>query len=119
MKRAVKYSGKLSYEETSETLEDLGQIDISTKSIWRLVQRWGQVMKKAEQEEDRRANHSIEEARRQEAGQREDPRMGVSMDGTMINIRGEGWKELKVGCIFEVEQKPVFDVGTKEWDDQA
>ena len=119
MKRAVKYSGKLSYEETSETLEDLGQIDISTKSIWRLVQRWGQVMKKAEQEEDRRANHSTEEVTKQEGEQREDPRMGVSMDGTMINIRGEGWKELKVGCIFEVDQKPIFDVESKEWDDQA
>lgn len=24
------------------------------------------------------------------------------MDGTMIHIRKEGWKELKVGCVFEV-----------------
>jgi hypothetical protein len=33
------------------------------------------------------------------------------MDGTMIHICGEGWKELKVGCVFEigsqVEKKPL------------
>ena len=119
VKRAVKYSGKLSYEETSETLADLGQIEISTKSIWRLVQRWGQVMKQVEQEEDQQANQLFEEAEKQDVEQREDQRMGVSMDGTMVNIRGEGWKELKVGCFFEVNQKALFDAETKEWVDQA
>ena len=29
--------------------------------------------------------------------------MGVSMDGGMINIRDEGWKETKTGCVFEVK----------------
>jgi hypothetical protein len=24
---------------------------------------------------------------------------GVSMEGGMVNIRGEGWKELKVGAV--------------------
>jgi hypothetical protein len=31
------------------------------------------------------------------------------MDGTMIHIREEGWKELKVGCVFDVEVRSVFD----------
>jgi hypothetical protein len=26
------------------------------------------------------------------------------MDGTMIHIRVEGWKELKVGFVFDIEQ---------------
>jgi len=119
VQRAVKYSGKLSYEETQENLEDLGQIEISTSSIWRLVQRWGEVMKKIEQEEDERANRLSEEPVKPECKPQEDPRMAVSMDGTMINVRGEGWKELKAGCFFEVKQKCVFDAETKEWVDQA
>ncbi len=24
------------------------------------------------------------------------------MDGAMVNVRGEGWKEAKIGCVFEV-----------------
>jgi hypothetical protein len=37
-KRAVKYSGKLSYGEAAEALVELGQIEISGKSVWRLTQ---------------------------------------------------------------------------------
>ena len=46
-------------------------------------------------------------------------RMGVGMDGAMVHIRDEGWKELKVGTVFEVEQQPVLDEKTKEWRDTA
>jgi len=35
--------------------------------------------------------------------------MGVAMDGMMVNVRGEGWKELKVGCVFELEQRRTED----------
>jgi hypothetical protein len=31
--------------------------------------------------------------------------MGVALDGGMICIVGEGWKELKAGCVFEVETR--------------
>ena len=40
--------------------------------------------------------------------------MGVSMDGGKVHIRGEGWKELKVGCVFEIEVRPTWDKETKE-----
>ncbi|MCL5998823.1 MAG: hypothetical protein M1546_22610 [Chloroflexi bacterium] len=26
--------------------------------------------------------------------------LGVSLDGVKFNVRGEGWKEAKVGCVF-------------------
>jgi hypothetical protein len=32
-----------------------------------------------------------------------DQRKGVSMDGGMVNIRHQGWRELKVGTVFDVE----------------
>ena len=39
--------------------------------------------------------------------------MGVAMDGGMIHILGEGWKELKIGCIFDVEVGPTLDRETE------
>ena len=40
--------------------------------------------------------------------------MGVAMDGAIIHIRKEGWKELKLGCIFDVEVLTEQDPVTHE-----
>ena len=40
--------------------------------------------------------------------------MGVAIDGAMIHIRGEGWKEFKVGSVFELDKKMVWDERVKE-----
>jgi hypothetical protein len=36
-RQAVKYSGKLPFAEAAEALQEIGQIDISVKSVWRLT----------------------------------------------------------------------------------
>ena len=41
-------------------------------------------------------------------------RMGVGMDGALIFVLEEGWKELKVGCLFQVIQKDMLDKTTLE-----
>jgi hypothetical protein len=41
-------------------------------------------------------------------------RMSVSMDGAMLYVLEEGWKELKVGTVFEVEPVKVLDKTTLE-----
>jgi hypothetical protein len=41
-------------------------------------------------------------------------RKGVSLDGGMVNIRGEGWKEVKVGAVYDVEQRLERDPVTRE-----
>jgi hypothetical protein len=45
---------------------------------------------------------------------REVGRKGVSLDGGMIQIRGEGYKEFKMGTIFDVEQRWERDPKTRE-----
>ena len=35
--------------------------------------------------------------------------MGVALDGAMMNIKTEGWKEVKVGALFEVVVEPEPD----------
>lgn len=114
-KRAVEYSGKLSYEETAEALVDLGQIDISAKSVWRLTQHWGGVMQQVESRESLEANGVVESTATGKVEKKTDVRLGAAMDGAMIYIRGEEWKELKVGCLFEVEAEPTFDQGSGDW----
>lgn len=44
--------------------------------------------------------------------------MGVAMDGGMVHIRDEGWKEFKVGSVFEIEQRLVRDSETETWGEQ-
>jgi len=114
-KQAVKYSGKLSYEESTEALNELAQIEISVKSVWRLTQRWGAVFQAVEAKEDEQANRKIENSATGRVEQKSDSRLGASMDGTMIYIRGEEWKELKVGCLFDVETEPTLDTETGDW----
>jgi len=41
-------------------------------------------------------------------------RMGASMDGTIVHVRGEGWKELKVGCIHEMGSELTWDEASGE-----
>jgi hypothetical protein len=111
---AVKYSGKLPFAEAAEALQEIGQIDISVKSVWRLTDRWGAALQAVEAKEDERANRSYEPPTVNPLEPKAQKRRGASMDGTMIYIREEGWKELKVGCLFDVELAETFDPETKD-----
>jgi hypothetical protein len=116
---AVKYSAKLTFAEAREALQELAQIEISENSVWRLTQHWGEALKQVEAQEDERANGTVESQVTGKVETKSDVRLGAAMDGTMIYIRGEAWKELKVGCFFEVEQAPTLDPETMDWVDLA
>lgn len=115
----MKYSGKLSYGEATEALLELAQVDMSINSVWRLTQHWGEALKTVEAQEDEQANGSVETLARPPSPAPVDVRLGTSMDGTMLYLREEGWKELKVGCFFEVEPIPTLDPETLDWVDLA
>ncbi len=105
----------LPYERAAEVLEEIGQITISDTSVWRRTQEWGEQFRQMEEEERERANTLS--ASSEERPEKREPglRMGAAMDGGMIHIRGEGWKELKVGTIFRVGQRSVWDEESGEW----
>lgn len=46
-------------------------------------------------------------------------RKAVSMDGGMVNIREEGWRELKVGAVFDVESRLQRNPQTRELEPMA
>ena len=99
----------MEYEEAEEVLEKVGQIHISDSSIWRHTQTWGKQFQVLAERERIQAN--VLEGRWGGPYRAEEPkgRMGVSMDGTMIYVRGERWKELKIGSVFDVEVRPTLD----------
>lgn len=111
----MKYSGKLPYAEAAEALQEMGQIDISTNSVWRLTQRWGAALEAMEAKEDEQASRTYEHTGVNPIEPEAEKRRGVAMDGTMLYVREEGWKELKVGCFFDVELAPTVDPQTNDW----
>lgn len=90
---------------------------MSASSIWRRVEKWGRQFKLKEQ--NRQATEMALPHRGQViCGQKASKaKKGVAMDGAMVHLRTEGWKELKIGCIFDIEAKATFDPISREWMD--
>lgn len=108
-----------SFAEAEAVFERIGHLTISDSSLWRRKETWGVVFKAIEDAEREKANtlSRANEFRGRVLGSEQ--RIGVSMDGTMVHIRGEGWKELKVGCSFDIEVHPTWNKESQEWEDLA
>jgi hypothetical protein len=115
LKLVVWLSGIVDYETVEEVLEKVGQIHISDSSVWRHTQGWGKGFQLIFEKERIRSN--VLPGRWGAPCKRAEPkgRMGVAMDGGMIHIRDEGWKEIKVGSLFDVEVRPTLDEETGDW----
>ena len=112
-------SGIVDYEKAEQVLQRVGQMEVSDSSVWRQVQQWGQSFQALFEIERMRAN--VLPGRWGGPCRKAEPkgRMGAAMDGTKMHIRDEGWKELKVGSVFDVEVRPTRDRETGEWADVA
>jgi hypothetical protein len=112
-------SGIVDYRKAEEILARVGQIEVSDNTVWRRLQEWGERFEEIAEKERIRA--TVLPGRWGAPNREMQPlgRMGVAMDGTMIHIRGEGWKELKVGCVFDVEERPTLDPETGDREDLA
>jgi hypothetical protein len=112
-------SGLMEFEEAARVLNQIGQIPISDTSVWRRAQKWGQRFQ-AEATAQRAIATAAPARGVPVAGEARDlPEMGVAMDGAKVYIRGEDWKELKVGCVFDVQVRPTVDKSTGETLDLA
>lgn len=104
VKWMVWLSGVMDFEMAEQVLQQIGQVNVSDTSIWRCTQERGEKFRRLAEEERAQAMSisGYEESLRRLMPK---GRMGVAMDGGMINIRGEGWKELKVGSISPLLMK--------------
>ena len=115
MRAAVWVSGLVSsFEQAQAVLERIGRINMASASVWRRVQVWGAPFSAVLEAERQQANALPVKWEPPSRAVKTDQRMGVALDGTMIHIRQEGWKELKVGDVFQVAVRPTVDARTKE-----
>jgi hypothetical protein len=108
-----------SFEHAQDVMQRIGHLSISDSSIWRRKEEWGAQFQQIEQEQCRRANTvgSAEAFRARVLGTQK--RVATSMDGTMVRIRQEGWKELKVGCCCQLRVYPTPDPVSGDWEELA
>jgi hypothetical protein len=110
-------SGLLPYEQCERVFKTIGERWVSASSIWRQTRQHGERLQTyAEQQ---RQQVSVERIQFPDTKHDHDQRKGVSMDGGMVNIRGEGWRELKVGTVFDVELRLERNPQTQALEEMA
>lgn len=115
MCEAVWLSGVIpSYERVAEILHRIGGMTLSRTTIWRCTQEAGEKFCRLEAVERKRATALPEQWSPPSRAEVADQRMGVALDGALVNIREEGWKEVKIGTVFEVKVVPTPDPATGE-----
>ena len=114
LREMVWLSGKMTYADATEVLNRLGQVAVSQGSVRRGVIKWGEQMQQVEQANQEKGNALPERGRvvRGEAGK--SGRLGGAMDGAQVHLKDEGWKELKVGAVFELGTALVYDKDSGE-----
>jgi hypothetical protein len=86
----------LPYETASECLETLLGVKISDSTVYRLTDKKGQqALEQIEKDKEWKKEELTNKS--------EDDRIYSQIDGNMILIRGEGWKEVKLSRTFRAE----------------
>lgn len=116
---AVELAGMMSFREVERVLARVGHIHLSASRIWRLTQEWAGRLVDWQEQQRRIANAVPGRDQPQPGEERHSQPMGISSDGWLVNIRGEGWKEVKVGCLFRVIEQPRPDRQAGEWVESA
>jgi hypothetical protein len=105
-------SGHVPYEVACEIFTRIGHRRVPGSSIWRQTGQHGARLKRYLDEQQKHVG--MERTVLPPPGQDHKQRKGVSMDGGMVNIRDEGWKEFKVGTVFDIEMRLERDPLTRE-----
>lgn len=106
-----------SYAQASAVFQRIGHRHIPPTSIWRQVAERGERLKAHVEQQQELV--SVERVKLPAPGHDHRQRKGVSLDGGMVHIRGEGWKEFKAGAVYDLELKPERDAHTGEWTERG
>jgi hypothetical protein len=107
-------SGMVDYRTAEEILTKVGQVAASDSSVRRQAQVWGQRFQAIAETERIRATVLPGRWGKPCRDTSVKGRMGVAIDGGMVHILKEGWKELKIGCLFDVQVRPTLNKETGE-----
>lgn len=110
-------AAKDTYAEATATFARIGRRSIPASTIWDLTQRYGERLRAYAARQQ--AAVGVERVVLPPAGADHDRPLGISLDGGMVHVRGEGWKEFKTGAVFDLMAVPELDQETGEWHDQV
>jgi hypothetical protein len=88
---------------------------MSTSTLWRRVARWGEQFKQLDQQRQEQGQQLPARGQVTPGITPQGGRLGLVMDGAMVHILEEGWKELKLGCVYQIETRVVFDKNSQDW----
>lgn len=88
------------YAQGRQIAERLGGWYLPIGSLWNITQQQGERL--AAVMESQQTQVSLERTAWENRRYAPTARKAVSMDGGMVNVRGEGWKELKVGLVADI-----------------
>lgn len=111
----VKLAARGSYGEAIDIYQDLVGLTLLKTTAWSRTQERGQQVRTVQMQA---AEQSWALPKRQEImpGQALAAiSRGVAMDGVLVYIWGEEWKEVKVGCVFEYEPQRRYCPQTQEY----
>lgn len=111
--------GQVTGELASEIFPKLTGLKLPQPSVWRRAKHWGTAMQVQEQHRQHAANAVPLRGQAGPDTLHLPQNMGVGMDGTMMCLRPEGWKELKVGTVFDVAVRPARVDDGQELQDRA
>jgi hypothetical protein len=111
-KQMVWLSALLPYQKAEETFARIGNRSVPSTNIWRQTQKHGERLR--EHEEQHQKQVSIERIVLDDKRLDHRQTKGISIDGGMVNIRGEGWKEFKTGTVSDVVADLIHDKSTGE-----
>jgi len=92
-----------SYQSAIEGLEESLGLKVSKTNLWRVVQQTGQTVKARQEKEVEQAWQLPQRGQVVGGEPKQAKKMGLAMDGVYINLIEEGWKEVKIGAVFEIE----------------
>lgn len=105
------------FAAAAEAFERIAHRPVPTNAVWDETQRHGERLQ--HHLEHQQAAVAVERVSLPPAGADHHRPLGVSLDGGKINIRGEGWKELKAGTVFDLMLLPERDAESGEWVDRV
>jgi hypothetical protein len=106
---AVLLGSLLPYAQAAQGYAQMSGIALSSSTLLRLTRRAGDRYVGVLETEALVAWKALATEPTELPFEREAPaeRMNLSMDGTTVNVRGEGWKEVKVAVVSAVEAQAV------------
>lgn len=105
-------NGLLPAEQAAKVFERIEHRQIPTWSIWNQTKLHGERLKAYV---DRQQDYvGVERVKLPPPGRDHHQRKGISMDGGKVHVRGEGWREFKVGTVFDIDQRLERDPHTHD-----